>query len=443
MGLRELTILNGSDVGTATADDGEIFNDYVTNKALAGYSHSEGSNNIAGCKGFKIISMTTDTSERLLLDIEGNASSLSDVSIESNRIARGLDYSVSFQWGNNYDLCCNISSVGIPDAVKQGVTKVVLNKPTTSVNISLASSGYLWIPTNPEIGNISLGTAAHSEGYGSYAVQTASHTEGGYTLSAGKYSHTEGRDTIAVYTAHAEGNASKGLGHASHAEGYNTKATAQGAHAEGGSTLAEGKYSHAEGFQSNAIGQYSHAEGSGSIAQGELSHAEGRGTQAQGPDSHTEGNATITKGHHCHAEGNTTVAEGNSSHSEGHFTNATGEASHAEGCRSASSGTYSHAEGVDTQASGTAAHAGGRFAQASGDYSIAHGDCVRAVEYAQCAVGKNNKFNNTQDVLFMVGNGETTSSRSNAFEVYKDGSLVVGGVKITPEQLTKLLALLN
>ena len=430
---------SGEFIGLNTEEDGEIFNDYE--------------NNIAGCKGYKLIkaykSEDRDGKSVLWVNVEGNVENEIDIaSIEANRIALGLDYSVSLQWGNNYDLSCNIHKELVSYDRFNDFTDIVLSPIPYNFDATLATSGYIWFITNSDIGNIKLGSKSHAEGSNTKAIQTAAHAEGYNAIASGKYSHAEGHSTIANYAAHAEGNSCKALGQSSHAEGYFTTAKGHAAHAEGGSTVAEGKRSHAEGESTKALGIYSHAEGEGteagdyshaegrytvasgsnshaegynSVASGEISHAEGSGNYATGRLSHAEGGSTLAEGRCAHAEGNNTKALGASSHAEGHFAEARGEASHAEGSRAFATGYASHAEGCDTQANGTGSHAGGRFAQANGDYTLAFGDCVRAVEYAQCSVGKNNKFNNTQNIIFIVGNGASTSARSNAFEVYLDG----------------------
>lgn len=226
---------DGVGVGKITDQGGEIFNDYKTNKAFNTASHTEGSNNTAACMGFKLLSLTaTDTS--LLFQIEGDATILTDSCIIDNRDSYGLENSISIQWGNNYDLYCNIKTDTVTYNEQTNITSGELDK--YDVNLSLATSGWLWIPTNPEIGNVQLGDAAHAEGYNTKAVQTAGHSEGRNTIAAGKYAHTEGRDNIAVYAAHSEGDGTKALGHSSHSQNRNT--------------IALGSYSHAGGVGSVA-----------------------------------------------------------------------------------------------------------------------------------------------------------------------------------------------
>lgn len=110
------------------------------------------------------------------------------------------------------------------------------------------------------------------------------------------------------------------------------------------------------------------------------------------------------------AIGNECEASGDYSHAEGYNTTASGGyGAHAEGSQTTASAFYSHAEGSNTQANGWASHAGGESNIAGYNH--------------QMVVGEYNS--NKSTTLFEVGNGTGTFSeyRSNAFEVYDDGSL--------------------
>ena len=87
------------------------------------------------------------------------------------------------------------------------------------------------------------------------------------------------------------------------------------------------------------------AEGYGTTASGESSHAEGDGTNASSWCSHAEGGGTTASGNNSHAEGFGSTASGNYSHAEGQSTTASGEDSHAEGISTYASSDYQHAQG--------------------------------------------------------------------------------------------------
>lgn len=93
------------------------------------------------------------------------------------------------------------------------------------------------------------------------------------------------------------------------------------------------------------------------------------------------------------AEGNSATASGQYSHAEGSVTTASGQSSHAEGLRSTASGECSHAEGERTIASSDYQHAQGKW-------NIEDAD---------------NKYAD------IVGNGTTSTKRSNASTVSWEG----------------------
>lgn len=158
---------------------------------------------------------------------------------------------------------------------------------------------------------------------------------------------------------------------------------------------------------STTVGTNSFAEGNNCTASGSYSHAEGDGTVASEMYSHAEGTSTTASAMAAHAEGESTSATGSYSHAENSMTRATGYASHSEGDHTLASGDQSHAEGFYTQAGYDNQHV-------SGIYN-----------------------DNKATTLFEVGNGESSFNRSNAFEVYSDGSISTdnGTTKVKLENL--------
>lgn len=142
-----------------------------------------------------------------------------------------------------------------------------------------------------------------------------------------------------------------------------------------------------------------------------------RGSGTVGNYSLIEGLLCKASGYCAHAEGLSSTASGKTSHAEGGLTSAGGKSSHAEGegCRAV--GDYSHAEGSYCTANGVASHAGGEGTETNFDN--------------QTAVGKYNYGNS--DYAFMVGNGNSSSNRSNAFAVTWDGKAIIGSKTIQPE----------
>ena len=190
-----------------------------------------------------------------------------------------------------------------------------------------------------------------------------------------------------------------------------------------------------------ATGEFASAFGGKCAAIGKRSHAEGTTTIAKGDYSHAEGNSTVTLAYNAHAEGLQTTAAGRASHSEGEGTIAMGQNSHAEGYQSkvADLALAAHAEGEKTLAEGSYSHAGGYDSRTVGTGAFAHGRSVVATEDYQTVFGK---YNKATDSLFIVGNGTNKDTLSNAFEVYKDGTIAIkyNGKKYS---LQKLLEALN
>lgn len=137
-----------------------------------------------------------------------------------------------------------------------------------------------------------------------------------------------------------------------------------------------------------------------------------------------------TKGNYSFAFGGYITASGYASHAEGFNTTASGEYSHAEASYTTASGISSHAEGSNTKASGQGSHAEGRKTTASGAYSHAEGVSTNAENNASHALGKFNKSMQSGGVddnqigdVFVIGNGTSDASLSNAFRVTYQGSV--------------------
>ncbi len=129
-------------------------------------------------------------------------------------------------------------------------------------------------------------------------------------------------------------------------------------------SLIPGRFSSSEGWCTRASGEYTHAEGRRSIASGYASHAEGS-SYAYGYMSHAEGTSTAN-GTYSHAEGNSTTGK---------------------------NAKFSHAEGDNTVASSESQHVSGAF----------------------------NIIDNDGKYAFIIGNGSSFNSRSNAMTVDWDG----------------------
>lgn len=195
----------------------------------------------------------------------------------------------------------------------------------------------------------------------------------------------------------------------------------------------------------SGYGKYSFAEGFDTEAQGSYSHAEGSITEASGYSSHAEGYGTVASGGYSHAEGALTAASGSYSHTEGYNTKTLALGSHAEGRNAAASGLYSHAQGYGTKASGYNSHAGGCGTIAAGEYSHAQGYYTTANGYCETTIGRYNILSNntgqtsynttSSPYILVLGNGTSSSARSNALTVDWNGNINANGFKLNNKDL--------
>lgn len=158
-------------------------------------------------------------------------------------------------------------------------------------------------------------------------------------------------------------------------------------------------------------------------ATGQYSLELGGKSKAEGKRAVAEGTQTIAQGNYSHSEGNNSIAVGSASHVEGLQCVAAGDQSHAEGNNTIASGNCSHTEGEGTRALGYCSIATGLDSFVSAGYASAHGMGSRAVFTGQFIVGKYNQ--ETGDALFAVGSGSADNNRSNALEVWPDGTLKI------------------
>lgn len=325
---------------------------------------------------------------------------------------------------------------------------------------------------------VTAGSAATSEGYETQATGNYSHAEGyqtqagsyahaeGYqTVASGNYSHASGAHTIAgsngqfvigkynnnvstnifeigygsdensrknVFAVSNGGNVtvegSIDVGGAIDANGniYGADLSVTGSISAGGTitdgngnsipslplSTSNGGTGNSRGYiitgkkENTTVGDAATIEGVNNTGSGMRCHVEGAGCTASGNMSHAEGNSSKAIGNYSHAEGGG-EAGGNYSHAEGYSTLSTGDFSHAEGNSAFSVGNYSHA--------------GGQSISTSGTHTFAHGQGLAAGYNHQAIVGKYNS--NKSTTLFEVGNGTSSSAKSNAFEVYSDGKI--------------------
>ena len=166
---------------------------------------------------------------------------------------------------------------------------------------------------------------------------------------------------------------------------------------------------------------------------GSHSVAMGLDAVASGSSSAAFGSNTTASGIGSAAFGQNTSASGSRSAAFGSSTTASGQASAAFGEGTAASGDRSAAFGQNTTASGMRSAAFGLFTTASGLYSIAAGYFTEARPFASLVVGRYNVIQGNPDSwvatdpLFVAGNGTSSTSRSNALTLFRNGNLTIAG----------------
>jgi len=151
------------------------------------------------------------------------------------------------------------------------------------------------------------------------------------------------------------------------------------------------------------------------------------------------GFSTTASGAQSTAMGLSTTASGTNSTALGSGTTASGTTSTAIGAGTTASGVNSSAMGSGTTASGMTSTAMGWATAASGDASTASGLQTQAYSFAETAIGSNNTeytpanttIWNLNDRLFVIGNSNSSSSRSDALRMLKNGNTAIGNMNPT------------
>jgi hypothetical protein len=132
------------------------------------------------------------------------------------------------------------------------------------------------------------------------------------------------------------------------------------------------------------------------------------------------------------AMGILTSATGYGSTALGYSSMTNAESATAMGYGTLASGIGSTALGLSTTASGTGSTSMGSSTVASGYFSTALGYNTTAQCYGSLVIGRYNAYTglsnewNFWDPVFVIGNGSSSDTRSNAFTVYKNGIADLG-----------------
>lgn len=197
---------------------------------------------------------------------------------------------------------------------------------------------------------------------------------------------------------------------------HNVIANGIGAHAQGCGTYAGHLYAHAEGYDTTANGNGAHTEGSKTYAGNELTRlnikATGRYDDEPNQiiidesDALHSGDILLINNHIFTVQSNDddiVVFNENISNNDIEWARGSSILKIEQ-----TGGDYAHAEGYNTQATGGYSHASG------------HGTIAN--QEAMTAIGKFNVSTNTENTLFVVGDGEYGLHRSDAFRVNSLGS---------------------
>ena len=215
-------------------------------------------------------------------------------------------------------------------------------------------------------------------------------------------------------------------------------------------TLGSGSYSTgygaiAFGYQSSAysgvgIGYSSYASGTGSVSIGYSNYSYGNGTTSLGYDNTAQSSYSTSIGYSNYVSSATGgVAIGYDNDTRNSYGISIGYSNFVNG-------TGAAALGYDNSVSGAYAVALGRSNSASGHYSTAMGYDTTVSDYASTVIGQYNSSGSsatsassfsTSNPAFVIGNGTSSGSLSDAFKVmfngdaYISSSLYLGGTAVT------------
>ena len=216
--------------------------------------------------------------------------------------------------------------------------------------------------------------------------------------------------------------------------GYRISGRNASNHGDIGEEALDLSYQSGTSTTTGATGKYSTAMGHRTTATGDTSTAMGVNTTASGEASTAMGNSTKASGEASTAMGDSTTASGDLSTAMGYKTTASGDFSTAMGDNTKASGEASTAMGNDTTASDDFSTAMGQGTTASGESSTAMGNKTTAESYGQTTIGM---YNTTlagsttvfvaNDRLFVIGNGESLTKKSDALVILKNGNTTLNG----------------
>ena len=199
--------------------------------------------------------------------------------------------------------------------------------------------------------------------------------------------------------------------------------------ASGYESKAIGKYSQALGYKTTARGNYSTAIGYECVAHATNATSIGWQNNANGAGSMAIGTWATTYQPYSLAIGMGAIASGMYSTSLGAWASSNNDNSLAIGAFSVASADFAMAIGNSATASGDNSYSFGSNTNSTGLLSTSMGLNTTSQSYASMVVGRYNIISGNlitwvpADPLFVVGNGSSSTSRSNALTILKNGQI--------------------
>lgn len=298
-------------------------------------------------------------------------------------------------------------------------------------NSVYSSGGYAFGHYNTANGGqaTAVGRSNSATGYRATAI--------GYSNSAALYTTAVGYGNAASnIRANAMGYSNFASGQYSSAVGYNNDARATRSSAFGADNYINGSYSCGFGYSNysnssnaTAIGYDNDARGYGSTSVGFSNYSSNSYTTAIGVDNDARGYRSTSVGFSNYVTGYEAIAFGfentasaTQSTSIGSYVTASGVGSTGVGRGVLAIGSYSYGFGRSVAVSADNATAVGTFLTADHAYEIVTG------HYNDISVSGNTTSWVSTDRIFSVGNGQTSTLRSNALTILKNGNTGIGTV---------------
>lgn len=369
------------------------------NKALSKGSVSMGYYSVAGIKGYycyKFIINDTVSGNRVLVVTDKQYTKNDNFYqynpiIDTTKLAIGDKISI----GNGrriYFECSTIVDFSPSYIVVDSVPFEHFDNAVEDVE----TDRFIFIANKPDVGYSTIGDGAVSLGMGCQSIANGAFSCGISNTSAAPGAVTEGCSNFAELLAHAEGLKTVAAPYA-HAQNMYTKATGEG--------------STASGYGSEASGTYADAGGQETEASAACSHSQNFKTKATAPAAHAQNNQTEASGENSDATGFKTKSKAKNSHTGGeeNTTETTAVNGFTEGFK-------------NTNRAPRAFIAGGQWNSTTADAndSLVHGIAASASAAAQRVGGKYPKGD--PKYVEIVGNGKSSSARSNAYTLDWDGN---------------------